>query len=806
MTPYKLIKVFIFLILTITVRAQSNFTANQEKISNALSEYFTLDRENIHLHLNKSIYLTNEQIWFKGYIIDKKNKLPYYETTNIYVALLDENGQKIASHLFYAENSIFHGNLKLNSSFKTGKYYLQVYTNYMNNFIEDESSISGIYIINTSENTTDNNNSKDYSLTDISFFPESGVFLEGISNTIGLKIMDCNGDGVEIKNGEIQDAKGNLITNFSTNNFGYGKFEIKETEVQQYKAICFINDIKIEKNIPLPVDKGIAFSVDNYIVPNRTTIKIKTNTKSLEEINKTNYSLVIQQNEAANFIDFSFKDTMPEQTFTISNDKIFDGINTIHLIDANLNKMGERIIYKPFIKPDEITLLVNKKRTDSIVISGMSKVSLANLSISIVPDASVSNTVEKNIYSSLQFDNYISNSSKNIGYYLNNFSRRKQYELDNYLLAQKSKYNWNAMLRSAPKKSFEFDKGLTVKGTINTELKDIQQYKINMTAVGLGLNEFTTLNEKNEFIFEHVIALDSTKLYFLVLNEKGIKSPAKAYSQVLNNNRVFLKSFLPDLKKCPVIKSNSKTIAFPKIQNAITLDSISIIARKNKLNNEDKAGNRFAKAHKISEKDIASYRDILHFLSNHGFQLNTVGGDVTINGFNPNSITLGNTSIRSSRFVTGSTRYSRGPAVFIDNVYVQDYNSLRDYGLETIDEIYIQRENNGISMYGRSGAIRIYSKKATQINNLLKDKSQLLLVKNGFQKLDSFENMKYESVRDEGFASYGTIDWKQNIFTDEFGNFQFSIPNLYQSKVKISIEGITNEGQMISTTKTIDIP
>jgi hypothetical protein len=54
--------------------------------------------------------------------------------------------------------------------------------------------------------------------------------------------------------------------------------------------------------------------------------------------------------------------------------------------------------------------------------------------------------------------------------------------------------------------------------------------------------------------------------------------------------------------------------------------------------------------------------------------------------------------------------------------------------------------------------------------------------------------------------SYGTIGWKQNVFTDEQGNFRFSIPNLYQSKVKITAEGITNEGRMISTMKIIDIP
>ena len=562
---------------------------------------------------------------------------------------------------------------------------------------------------------------------------------------------------------------------------------------------------KIEKNLPLPTSIGIAFSVDNYIVPNKTIIKVKTNTKSLSSLNQTPYTLVIQQNESASFLDFSLKDITTEQTFIIPNEKIFDGINTIHLIDSNLMKIGERIIYKPYTKPSNIALTINETRTDSIVISGTSKMPFANMSISITPAESVAHQSNKSIISALQFDSYLTNKSKNIGYYLNDFSRKKQYELDNYLLTQKSKYEWNAILKTAPKEVFDFDRGVTVKGTINSELKDVENYKINMTALGLGVNEFTTLNAKNEFLFEHVIAIDSTKLYFVILNKKGEKSPVKTYSQLLNNNRKFTKPFPTYSKKCPVsnIEKTPEKVQFPKVQGAIILDSITVRANKNRLVNEDKNGNRMATGYKISDKDATSYRDILQYLVYKGFKVSTYQGNVTINGYNPSGM-MNTGALQQVRSI--GNRSSRGPAVFIDGIYVMDYSQLRDYGLETIDEIYINRNNNVASMSGTSGTINIYSKKTSQISNIIKDKSQALYVKNGFQNLTSFENVKYDSVKDAGFISYGTIDWKQNIFTDEQGNFRFSIPNLYQSKVKITMEGITNEGQLISTVKIVDIP
>jgi len=62
MKLYQLIKLLILLFITTPINAQSTFTANQEKISNSLNDYFSLDRENIHLHLNKKTYLTNETI------------------------------------------------------------------------------------------------------------------------------------------------------------------------------------------------------------------------------------------------------------------------------------------------------------------------------------------------------------------------------------------------------------------------------------------------------------------------------------------------------------------------------------------------------------------------------------------------------------------------------------------------------------------------------------------------------------------------------------------------------------------------
>lgn len=800
---------FIILFASSSLTAQTSFTANHERISNSLTDYFMMNRENIYIHLNKSVYLDYEQIWFKGYVTEKKTKAPFYETTNVYVSLIDENGINIQTILCYAENSIFQGNIKLNKTLKSGKYFLRVFTNYMNNFSEDESSIFEITILNTNQVDYNLNTIPNFDAVEVSFFPESGNFITGTSNNIGVQAIDCNGNGIELKNGEILDENNNIVTTFSTNKLGYGKFEIRETEAKQYKSSYSINNQRLEKKLPLPTGVGITFSVDNYTFPNKTTIKVKTNKKSLDLLDKGPYTLVIQQNQEALFLDFTLKDNQTEELFSLPSEKLFEGINTIHLVDSKLTKIGERNIYKADSNISSLSMNIYEKRSDSIVISGTSKIPLANMSISVLAAECASNLSQKSIQSAQMIDSYLINNTNEFSYYTDGFNRKKQYELDSYLLSQKSKYDWNNMLLNNPKEIFEFDRGISIKGTINSDVKDPETYKINMTALGLGINASSQLNSKKEFVFEHVIAIDSTKLYFVILDKKGEKSPVKTYCQVLNNNRKFTKPLLQNSKKCPVTESNnpSEKRIFPKIEGAVALDSIVINAKKNKLVHENK--NRFASGYKITDKDAVRYRDLLHFINNNGFTVSTLKGNVAINGYSFGASAGGleqNASIRRASTAILTGREVSGPIVFIDDVYIQDYNTLRDYGLETIDEIYISREHRDVSYFKSKGIIKIYSKKTTQISNVLKDKSPSLLIKNGFQNINSFENVKYNGVKDAGFNTYGTIDWKQNIFTDQEGNFKFSIPNLYQNKVKIVIEGINNDGQLISASQIIDVP
>ncbi len=782
---------FLLYFITTISFAQAELNQNKQKLETAFMEFFKLDRENIHLHLNKNTYLNTDEIWFKGYVIEKKSRKPYVATSNVNISLIDDKGEKLKNYLFYADNSVFEGSLNIDKNLKTGTYYLQAYTNYMNNFAENESNFFEIKIINPEDgNVPSSTNVIDYSTITTEFFPEGSVFLEGTSNTIGIKITDCNGNGVPVKDGEIKDAQGITITNFTTNEFGHGKFDILQTKNELYKAVYLVDDIKIEKALPLPIQKGITFSVNNYTFENKTTIKIKTNTNSINEYKNTPLTLVLQQNNEVSFVDFSFKENTTEHLLVLPSNEFSEGINTIYLTNSNFKKLAERVIYTPSKFNKSIALEVNKKTRDSVSISGKSNIVLGSISISVLPNETKSLTDHKDIYRSLILDNHLSTKTPKGSAFLSNFSKRKHYELDSYLLSKKSKYDWQSILSSPPNEKFDFDHGLTFKGTINKALDNKNAFKVQMYSITSGLEEFSEINDKNEFYFKNILVTDSTTVHFSLIDQKERKTEIKLFTQILNNNRPFIKPFNVEKTNCPastLLKNDN--LAFPRIANTIQLDSLTLNTTKKKteLSNVKRFNNSMAKGFKITEADAS--RDLLQFISSNGFDVIIQGATVIING-------------RKSTSFLGS----KSPAIFIDDVPLRDFNQLLGYTLQNVDEIYINKSGYGGGMEATNGIIRVYTKKGFGGVQKIKINSQSFVVKNGFQKLKSFKNPKYTSHTDEGFINFGTIHWEPYVETDENGQFSFSIPNYNQKTVKIIIEGIASDGQLISEIKTIEIP
>lgn len=780
-----------FICLLTTFFSLNSKGQNHEKITNSLVNYFKLDRENIYLHLNKDTYLTNETIWFKGYVLDKRTNKLNPQTTNVYVSLYDSDKKEIKKQLFYASNGTVLGQIKLDNSIASGVYFLHIYTNYMNNFKEDESTLEKVEIINLNDNIQ---KSKKNNLLNISLNYEGGKLLFNTTNTVSVYLTDCYNQGVSIQNAIVYDSNNNVVSKFSTNNQGYGKFDIMNTENTKY-TIKINNDFyQLEQQLDSPVIEGINLSVNNYALNDKIQIKIKTNKNTLEKIRKEKMILLIQKNDFANYIDVNFDDDSTVKELLLDKSSLFKGINVIRLLDSNENSLTERVIYN-HKKNAELTISTITKKGDSVIIKGNLPNRIASLSISTLPKNSISRTNENSILNTLQFKNSLNKNLKNSLYYFENFDRKKQYELDLFLIGCKSKYDWNSILKSSLDEKYQFELGLDLTGKLNTDVKSNNELRVNLFSYS-GLNLNKNLNSQNEFSFNNLILIDSLTYHFS-LYKKEIQQKITGINYYLkNNNSTFFKNITLENttwnKQTSKSLSNDQISLFPKYEKLVQLDSISLSGeKKDKLINKSKHySNSFSKSFKITEDKYNLSGDILSFIQSNGYDVYIMGSEVKI----------------SNRLIR-SFNGSRSPLIYIDDVLVSDNAILIGMQLATIDEIYINKNGYGLGGNAANGAIRIYQKRGNEnaSSKNLKIKSKAVTFKNGFQLPMPFKNPNYAEYMSESFKNYATIDWLNNLYTNEKGEFEFTIPHYYQKELLLDLQGIDSEGDVHHKVITLNI-
>ena len=480
-------------------------TIDKEKIAIALDNYYELERENIHLHLNKTVFLSNETIWFKGYIYDKKTNSLNIGTTNVYISLYNSERKELSNNLFFASNGTVDGQLNLPKELESGIYYLHVYTNFMNNFEEDESTYQEIEIINPKEI----NSEKKYDRNNISVTLnyEGGNFITDCDNNIVVEIKDCFNKGVEIQEIKVLDEKQNTVITFSTNNMGYGKFTLPNTKKEIYSIEGINNDIKFSSKLKLPTSETF-----NLIMKKNNdesyTFEIRTNQNTLKKFENEELFLLIQKDRATRFITFKIQKNILTK-FTLEDKNFFDGINTLRLIDKNLNQISERLLYKKEKNAVIFEKLDTKIVNDSLKISGKLSNLDQLLSISILPKSNFQNRSKNSIFKTLQFDNYL---SKKIEPKLleDKFTSES---LDLFLISNSSKYKWKSILENKPKKTYEFEIGIDLSIKLNSKnnSKLPNQLKIFTTN---GINELATLNENSEYFYKNILALDSLAIHY----------------------------------------------------------------------------------------------------------------------------------------------------------------------------------------------------------------------------------------------------------------------------------------------------
>ena len=245
-------------------------------------------QEKAYLHFDNTAYFQGDVIWFSAYVVDASTQSPAPSKV-LYVELLSPNGVVLKQLKLKVENGRASGSIPLVdvsteearairgvTALPSGFYEVRAYTRTMLNF-DDAGVFSRVFPVyeapkkdgdysNPTMQRWDNpydmqrpeaEKVKDLSVT---FYPEGGNMVMGVTCRIAFKAIGANGQGVEASGSIDQDEQGPTI--LTTLHDGMGCFTFTPTK-KRHNAEFTYEGKKYSFRLPEPIDEGYALYIDN---------------------------------------------------------------------------------------------------------------------------------------------------------------------------------------------------------------------------------------------------------------------------------------------------------------------------------------------------------------------------------------------------------------------------------------------------------------------------------------------------------------------------------------------------------------
>ena len=791
----RLIFCFCFLFFESLLFAQNLSVDNLVKP--AFKEYFGLPRASIFLHLNKSDFVIGEHLWFKGYLYNRLKSEPFIEPLNLYVGIYDESGNLLKKELFISKEGVSQGQIKIDSSFNAGLYYVKATTSWMRNFKEDDSYVQQFRVVRAtfSKETNENNNK-----LDIQLLPEGGHLIYGVQGTVGVKVLNPAGFGVQGLKGYLTKISGDTVARFETNEFGLAKFGFTPEKEEKYRSTLIDGEgNKFKFLLPKIADKGIGMSVKR-IANDRILILLGTNALTRNEIANKPYSLLFHRDGLLKHINVNFPINESYVSYVLDSEELHKGMNIITLIDNKGKPIAERLVFNSkkinYGKLDATFKIIQE---DSVKISLFDKSErndLDYLSASILPVGTQAYRHEQNILSSFLLNPYINGFIEQPSYYFSQVDQYKEEQLDLLLLTQGwSKYSWDNIFNVPPIKKYDFRTGVNLYGKLNFDLAKNQKlllYPGNMMEPQI----IELKRGSKEFSLKNYYLENGDKLQLTVTDANGNLSRPNLYLRLdagITIDRVYKTqkdNFENKFKKAYEVDN------FIVPNRTILLDEVVILEKKKEEKDFTSpliADHRLTVVTKQIEQNFPKLLDLIRYNGYDVFEIPNAGYD----------------RIRITTKRPTSFRGKPSPVIYINDIYQPDFNMLQDFSTREVESFLIDRTGNGEPGAG-GGVIRVYTRKGSygaedSLNSSNKSDFFKHVVKRGFSPIKEFYVPNYSSVTEDSFINFGTIHWEPKIRLDKSGKASFSFSKVGTDNFNIYIEGMGMNGTLFSTMKTIKI-
>ena len=160
------------------------------------------------------------------------------------------------------------GDLLLADTLQEGFYQLRAYTNWMRNFSPDFFFTKTVRVYNP---LAERPAGQDTERVQLSFFPEGGDLVAGLTSQVGFKALNQLGKGIGVEGFIIEDAR-DTVASFQSGFAGMGRFMLTPKAGSRY--VAHYKTAHSPGTAPLPAiqPKGYVLSVNALI--SKTTVKV----------------------------------------------------------------------------------------------------------------------------------------------------------------------------------------------------------------------------------------------------------------------------------------------------------------------------------------------------------------------------------------------------------------------------------------------------------------------------------------------------------------------------------------------------
>ncbi|PKO97218.1 MAG: hypothetical protein CVU12_01665 [Bacteroidetes bacterium HGW-Bacteroidetes-7] len=771
--------------------------------------------EKLFLHTDKSLYVSGEFIWFKGYL---KNNTPisvFEESRFIYVELY---GDTLISRvkIKYGEEGIA-GRVPISHSIPTGEYTLRAYSQWMVNSLPDYMFHKKISVINPAyKDTADSVDTatvpieKDSSVVSLQFFPESGRIISGKFTLIAFKATDNEGRGTDLK-GTLYNSRDSAITNISTEHNGMGKFRFYAASADIYYVL--VPDGKGGNhrfNLPPAEHQGAAINVLNR------DGRIFINTLITNDFISKGANILVHDGDEILFFEELTRD---ERVFILNENNLQPGINHILLIDNDLNVLAERLIFR-FPENSLQTVVETDKPSDELERREKAtiKISLKDSSgIPVKGEFSISVTdsflapaqpYSDNLKSYMHLTSELRGQIERAAWYFDESNKDRERAIDLLMMVQGWRYyDLPAILsgdfgfngkRAANRPWYQKEFTQTVSGRATSNFRNTKRATISVLAPEINLAVSENLNKTGNFIVSDLDFADSTGFIISCTGKEGQKGyylelakqtfPSLTYYQFLPTPRI-KRDAASDDSYFRIFEQSGGLGSI--MLTAATVTSNYKVAAKH---NPSPFNQTFDKRQIREREDL----DIYAGWSLFDYILGTFPG--LMHG---GSAEDGSRIMLSTRSAT-ITGEKEEPHVYINRLRVGSTGDLDKYMVDDVENVAFLRGNEGFLYRTLSGVVLVTLRYS--VSSLARSPDMyfntIFARPLGWQKPSKFYSPDYSLEEDNNSVSFDTrttLYWNPMIKTDEDGK---AVITYYSSDRKtrhnISIEGLTLEGEIFS--------